>query len=576
MKTPNFDTALNKILDSLKPHSKQCGQCNNPFEIFAEDIDFYKKLQVPPPALCFHCRFQRRAGFYNNILKFHRKNCAAHPDEGVITTFPPNSPFKIYDLKHWWSDQWGAEEYGRDYDFSRPFFEQFHELNLSVPHPAITHYWKGVIDSPYSISIVNAKNCYFASVGIGLENMHYCYWAADSKDCMECLNGSMCEKDYELLNCDRMFNSKFCRDSNNCIDCAFLLDCDNCQNCFSCFNLRHKNYCFFNQQYSKEEYLEKLNSINLGDRNVLRECQDKFNEFSKQAIHKNLEIDSKSINVIGENMDQSKNCYMVFRGRSSENIRYSQDVADCKDSMDIYIVGPNLSWCYELVEAYNGSNIKFSYFIRDGLNLDYCLECHNCQNCFGCVGLRNKKFHIFNKSYSEEEYWELLDKIKTQALEAGEYGEFFPLSMAFHAYNDTYANVEFPLAKQEVEGRGWIWHDDEEINTEGIELIKAEDVPKDIQDVSEDILNKAIICEKTGKPFRLIKAELEFYRQNNLPVPLIHPQQRIIDKLKARNPSRLWKMNCKNCGKEIYTAYSPEKQKKFIIFCKECYIKEVI
>ncbi|MBU1758444.1 hypothetical protein KKG31_04785 [Patescibacteria group bacterium] len=31
-------------------------------------------------------------------------------------------------------------------------------------------------------------------------------------------------------------------------------------------------------------------------------------------------------------------------------------------------------------------------------------DCIGCEFCFGCVGLRNKKYHIFNKEYSYEEY----------------------------------------------------------------------------------------------------------------------------------------------------------------------------
>ena len=53
-------------------------------------------------------------------------------------------------------------------------------------------------------------------------------------------------------------------------------------------------------------------------------------------------------------MEKPKNCFMVFRGsgltNGIENLRYVQDVFDCKDSADMYIVGPNLSLCYELVE----------------------------------------------------------------------------------------------------------------------------------------------------------------------------------------------------------------------------------
>ena len=44
---------------------------------------------------------------------------------------------------------------------------------------------------------------------------------------------------------------------------------------------------------------------------------------------------------------------------------------------------------------------------------------HNCQYCFGCIGLRNKSYGIFNKQYSKDEYYQLLDKIKTKMLKDG-------------------------------------------------------------------------------------------------------------------------------------------------------------
>ncbi|HDH31654.1 MAG TPA: hypothetical protein ENH26_02675, partial [Candidatus Wolfebacteria bacterium] len=245
--TPQFNKALNDILTTLTPHQKTCLQCNSVFDIFQEDIDFYKKLKVPPPTLCPECRKQRRFAFYNTILKFYKKDCSAHKDEKPISTFYPQSPYKIFDLKYWWSDKWGGEDYSRDYDFNKTFFEQFQKFNLLVPHPAITHYWKGVINSPYTISIIDVKNCYFTSLGGYLENVHYSHWMGESKDCLDSLNFGRCENCYELITSDNCYNCKFCHDSFSCVDSTFLYDCKNCQSCFGCANLRHKSYCFFNE-----------------------------------------------------------------------------------------------------------------------------------------------------------------------------------------------------------------------------------------------------------------------------------------------------------------------------------------
>lgn len=587
-KTPQFDKSLEEILANLKPHQRTCKQCRGVFEIFAEDIEFYKKLRVPPPKLCPLCRKQRRFGFYNNMLKFYRKE-DARTGEKIISTFPPESPYKIYDLKYWWSDNWGGEDYTRDYDFSKPFFQQLQELNLFVPHPPLINYYYSIVNSPYTICTANAKNCFCVSLGGSIENVHYSYWVLGSKDCLELLNSFLCQNCYSCINCSRCYKCSFCEKSQECIDSYFLFDCRNCQNCFGCTNLRYKSYRFFNQQLTREEYQIKIKEINLGNRDILEQYKERFEKLRNEAICRNLNNDRKNINCLGDQLVQSKNCYRVFRsigakafeggeGRGNENVRYSDDVGEVKDSMELYIVGPDVFLSYEIVEAIKSHNIKFSFFISNSIDLDYCLNCRNCRHCFGCVGLRNKSYCISNKQYSKEEYYDLLDKIKTKMLKDGEYGEFFPLSMGLHPYSDTYAMVEFPLTKEEVLKRGWQWYDEPKISPDlkGLELLEVKDVPKDIKDVKDDILDKAILCEITGKPFRIIKPELDFYRKHNFPIPTKHPNQRMLERFQKRNPSKLWQAICAKCGELMYTSYPPEKQKELKIYCESCYLKEVV
>src|SRR3989338_11485568 len=88
--------------------------------------------------------------------------------------------------------------------------------------------------------------------------------------------------------------------------------------------------------------------------------------------------------------------------------------------------------------------------IRTGLEMEYCVECNNCEYCFGCVGLKNKKYCIFNKQYSADEYWKLVDDIKSAMLKNKEYGEFFPLNYRPFNYSDSNASIYFPLSKQEI------------------------------------------------------------------------------------------------------------------------------
>jgi len=78
-------------------------------------------------------------------------------------------------------------------------------------------------------------------------------------------------------------------------------------------------------------------------------------------------------------------------------------------------------------------------------------------------------------------------------------------------------------------------------------LIQAKDLPQDISVIGDDILDKVLICEVSGKPFRIIKPELEFYRKHNLPLPHRHPDVRHMERMALRNPRKLFDRKCDKC-----------------------------
>jgi CxxC-x17-CxxC domain-containing protein len=102
-------------------------------------------------------------------------------------------------------------------------------------------------------------------------------------------------------------------------------------------------------------------------------------------------------------------------------------------------------------------------------------------------------------------------------------------------------------------------------------IIKASMLPEDISKIPDDILNWAIECEITKKPFRIIKQELEFYRKHCLPIPRRHPDQRHLDRMNLRNPRKLFDRKCDKCGKDIKTTYAPDR--KEIVYCESCYLE---
>jgi len=122
--------------------TRTCAHCSATFDITDIDVDFLtrlaptigeKKHGLPFPTECPKCRKTRRHTWRNEHKIFKRK-CDATGKE-LISLFPPDAPCPVYESDYWYSDLWNAHQYGRDFDFSRSFFEQWSELKKVVPMP---------------------------------------------------------------------------------------------------------------------------------------------------------------------------------------------------------------------------------------------------------------------------------------------------------------------------------------------------------------------------------------------------------------------------------------------------------
>jgi len=106
-------------------------------------------------------------------------------------------------------------------------------------------------------------------------------------------------------------------------------------------------------------------------------------------------------------------------------------------------------------------------------------------------------------------------------------------------------------------------------------------IPDTISEIPDDILNWPIQCEISKRPFKIIPSELKFYRDQNLPIPHLHPEERFNKRMSLRNPRKLWTRNCMKCNAEIQTTYSPEEEiacnsklQRRIVYCENCYINQ--
>src|SRR6185436_5418446 len=117
----------------------------------------------------------------------------------------------------------------------------------------------------------------------------------------------------------------------------------------------------------------------------------------------------------------------------------------------------SINVCSSMV--YNCSNTFLCWY---GTDVHYIISCFQCKNCFGCVGLKHKEYCIFNKQYTKEEYEEIVPRIIEHMRKTGEWGEYLAPSLSCFPYNETVAQEEFPLTKEDTERHGWAWHDQKE------------------------------------------------------------------------------------------------------------------
>ena len=267
-------------IHSTSSVSAICQNCETGFQIEPEDFVFYKKMKVPAPTFCWKCRFARRLA-WRNEQSLYKKTCDLCK-KNIISMFKPEAPFPVYCHDCWWGDSWSPIEYGVDYNFDLPFFEQFAKLQQVVPRPAL--YATENVNSKYCNHSAHMKDSYWVFGSWFSENCGYGQTILESKDCWNCIFIKNCELCLSSFDCTKCYQTHFSQKCSSCFDSAFLYDCKNCQNCIFSFNLRNKNYYAFNKQVSKEEF-EKIKHETLSSSLALEKG---FGEFRKMIQDKTL------------------------------------------------------------------------------------------------------------------------------------------------------------------------------------------------------------------------------------------------------------------------------------------------
>ena len=443
-------------------------------------------------------------------------------------------------------------------------------MNFRAEPPHFHQLGRNNVNCDYADDIWECKNAYLSRGMANCEDMYYVYRCLHSKNNIDITYCYEMEQCYEVTYGFKCYNLKHSLNCHECSDSWFLYDCRSCKNCFMCWNLRNKEYCILNEQYSKEDYETKLKDLHLNSRHFLSELRQQFRrKLREKAIHR-ADENMNSENCSGNYITDSKNChdsYFVEYGEDCRYIMRSPYLKDCQDITGMY--RGELS--YQTAQCTDLVNVQHAIFSVDCSGSYYLDQCYNCKNCFGCVGLKRREYCIFNRQYKKEEYGEMIKKIINHMKETGEWGEFFPYKFAYNGFNLSFAANYYNETEESIKRKGGFFEPEKKIESKGM---PAEELPDRSGDISEDYLKKHIQGAETGQLFNFIKQEIDFYKKHNLPLPIYYPEVRNKKRFNQMTPLKGRKTKCHFCEKEIMTYY-PEEWDYQRIACEHCYLKTV-
>ena len=454
----------------------------------------------------------------------------------------------------------------------------------------------------------DAKDCYFDIAG---ESNYKCHYNLFVKYCENCIDNTFVynsQQCYESIFCYECFDLQYCEYAETCNNCFYCYDIKSCSECILCTNLRWKKYHIFNKEYPKDQY-EQIK------KNLLENRDKALWEFLKAkqwAVHRDM-YNIQSENCTGNNIHNSKACHNCYNIKECEECDYLFDVLHAKHCQDMNYSLYDPEWSYEMMSTLS---MKSSAFCTGGTtysrNMFYVDQCHNSEDCFWCIALNHGKNCILNKAYSEAEYQQNVAKLIDHMTATWEWGEFFPIWLSPHAYNETIAQEYMPLSEelgirnQELEALWARWKQDElppwqghrlwgklsEVSSgskrgrseaEGgfssyqplpISQYKEQNVwPETAQKNIDECLAWVLICETTWRQFKLIKPELAFYIQNQVPLPSTCPDARHLERMSRRNKRSLHDRTCDKCWVEVHSTYEQSREEK--VYCENCYEKVI-
>ncbi len=543
------------------------------FPIYQMELDILKKASpiidnkkylFPEPQYSPKTR-ERIKLIFRNERNLYKRTCSATWDD-IISIYPPEYKWDVFHFNYFFSDKWNRDKYiPSEINYNNPL-KTFKSLFDSIPKRSLNITWT-MENSDYCNYWLNAKDCYMCQMPYESEKCMYTDTSFKSTQDIDWYINARSEKVYESIFLWDCYNVYYSRYTDYSKESWFLFNCKNCTHCFWCTNLDWKEYCFFNKQYSKKQYFDKIWKI-IWNNQQIKKYMKKFEEIINYDDLDTNFTNNENIHWWKNNWSSNNliNCSNCFWLESSINSKLSWEWS--KNLSSSYACGVQLSNCYEDIGLTMWNKIAFTCLWSNINNSYYNWDIRNTNDTFMSAWLIEWNNMIFNKKYPKEKYDKKMIEIIKIMQKDWSWWNFFTTEMSPHPYNDTIANSYYPIKKivyldnnknyikEEIHDKNWEgtvyvlesekfiskayldlgWEEklkikwrtkENNINTAKLKnCINSEDLPDNIADIWDDILNKILICKKSKRPYRITKQEFKFYKKHSIPVPRFHPEVR--------------------------------------------------
>ncbi|MBI4600130.1 hypothetical protein HY732_04410 [Candidatus Uhrbacteria bacterium] len=534
------------------------------FEITDTERELYGMFDLPVSDMHPFLRFVMRFAHGNNWSLYWTTEMRT--GKKILTCYDPKEFPKIVEHGYWMSNEFDAREYGRAFDFSRPFFEQYFEMVAEIPRPNVTIL--NCENVEYANHVFWSKNCYLCFICFHCENVLYSFRARKCRESMYLFNCRESELCFQCANCINCFDVHYAEFCSDCRGCRFLSNCIDCSECYQCTNLKHKQYCIQNVQYTKDEYGARMSAIDLSSFAVFQKEWSAWQSFlATQPIQAERNINCEDCTgTLLTNCRSCRNCSNLSNAENSVNSYGNNQSETCDASAEGSQQG------VMAVGFLDSQRVAFTMIAEHCYDILYSQHMFQSHDCFGCFGLKKASWCILNKEYEPAEYEDMKKGIVSHMKKTGEWGKYFPPRYSPFAWDDTNAAAVLISSfddYEDVAARLGLRSAPRTDAMERSDAVSAQALPDRPDDFSENDIHTVWVCSTSGRPYKITKQELALYRRFRAPLPRAH-WRTVFEHFYPQMYPMPHEAVCGACGKHIYSYIRPEKTTR-ILLCDACF-----